>query len=292
MQVKLQATQFNISQLEEDIDFLTHTLQKHKVLLDKGLISGATYLSEEQQLTQKKIDLEEKRSDLNALLSQIKKEYRPEELRNKEQQLLSEQEQRDVLQASIGQSKVISPFDGRVLEVNVNPGDEVKPGTQLIWLEKKLLPQEHENAVIYAYFPVDVGNRVYPGMQAEITVSAVNYNQYGAIIGIVQTISPYAVSKENIYNRIKNQTIVNDLMGSNTAVVEALIFPKKDPIHPGQYQWTSGKTPSVLVPTGTVGIVDVTVEKVRPLYYVLPLPMFKIAEKNQRPAQNRIKEKE
>lgn len=281
LQAKIAATQFSISQLQDEIDFLNKKLVQHKGLLDQGLISGAQYHSEEHVLTQKKIDLEEKRSALNDLIAEAKKEYRPEELRNKEQQLLSEEEQRDVLEILFNEGVIVSPDDGTVLEVMVNTGDQVQAGKQLVWLEKHASQQEKNRSIIYAYFPVESGERIKPQTQVEMTIPEVNYNEFGAIIGKVVSVSQYAVSKENIYNNIQNKSLVANLIGTNEAVVEVIINPMTDPVHPGHFLWTSHKIPPFPVATGTVGVVDAPVEKVRPLYYIIPLPIFKYPLNNR-----------
>ena len=185
LQAKLAAVKFNVAQLEDEVNFLAQSEVKHKALLEKGLISGSVYHVEEQTLAQKKIELEEKRSELNEILSETKKEYRPEELRNKEQQLLTEIEQRDVLQVSLNQTEVVNPHDGRILEVMVNMGDAVKPSTPLVWMEKKPIEKEGEGPLIYSYFSIESGKRISLDTQVEITVPEVNHNKYGNILGKV-----------------------------------------------------------------------------------------------------------
>lgn len=267
-EAKLAAAKFNVAQLEEQVDFLTREVNSHRALLEKGLISGVQFRTEEQMLIQKKIDLETKRSELNHILAEIKKEYRPEELRNKEQQLLTEKEQRDILQLSLNQSKVRSPYDGRILEIMVNNGDRVKPGSALIWLEKSPV----DKPIIYSYFPIESGKKISQQTEVEMRVPEVNHNVYGNILGHVVSVSQYAVSKENIYNKIQNKTIADNLIGSNAASVEIIIDPEEDD---GHFKWTSGQSPPQTVSTGTLVIVEATVEKVRPIYYLLPLPIFK-----------------
>lgn len=273
-QAKLTAAQFNISQLKNQIKFLTDELKEHQVLLEKGLISGNILHLEEQQLVQKQIDLQDKISEYNELISESKKEYRTEEFRNKEQQLRSTTAQRDQLLVSVNQSQIISPYDGQILEITVNPGDRIQPGTQLVWLEKK---QSHTNGtpLIYAYFPIETGERVKLNTTTETTVPQVNSNKYGHIEGKVISISKYAVSYDNIYNRIQNRAIAKSLLGPNAAVVEVIIKPETDPLDPQKIRWTSGKQPPLLLTTGTLADVNATIEKIRPIYYLLPLQQFK-----------------
>ena len=58
--------------------------------------------------------------------------------------------------------------------------------------------------------------------------------------------------------------------------MEVTILPEIDPAHPGQFKWTSGLSPPHPVSTGTLVVVEATVETVRPLYYLLPLQVFKV----------------
>lgn len=277
LQSKVSGIEFSIAQLKEQVAFGTEELSQHRVLFEKGLISGEVYRNEEQQLIQKQIALQDKFSSWNDYTAELKKEYRSEEVRTKEQQLLNVKAQRDLLRVSLNETSVYSPYDGEVLEVLVETGDRVVSGKSLVWMEKRTLGTE-TNLKFYAYLPVSMGKRITMETPIQINVPQINKNEYGSIIGKVGSMSQYAVSKDNIYKRIQNQTIANTLIGPESADIEITIDLLKDPNNPTKLLWTSGKQPDIDVSVGTIGEVIATVEQVRPIYYLIPLNVFKITK--------------
>lgn len=277
LQSKIKSTQFNIQELEKEINSLKTILDKHLKLLEEGLISQKYYLSEEQNIVIKKVDLESKKSELSDLLAQEQKEYRTQELIQKEQEVAKEAENLGLLQINLAESQIISPADGEILELKVAKGQLVNQGESLLWMEVK----DEINASspkILAYFPIQSGKKMQEGDRAQMTVKTVNENKFGGIEGRISQISPFAVSDKNIFNKIQNKTVVNYLMNSHPAVVEAIIDPYLDPNKPHRFLWSSGLQPDTLISNGTIGEVYAIVEKVRPIYYLLPLDKFKYPE--------------
>ena len=167
-------------------------------------------------------------------------------------------------------STFTSPFDAQVLEVLVQPGDLVQEGTHLLWVE--LFTSENQKALIYGYFPIDSGKRLQVNSPVLMTIPSVNKNKYGAIKGTIKSVSPYAESKASLLNEIQNRALVDYLSDQMPGVVKVIIEPRyKDK----EFLWTSHAIPPQKITTGTVGILEATVEEVKPLYYLIPLPQFK-----------------
>lgn len=270
------AISFNIDQLNEDIAFAERELEARKELVDKGLISPMRYHEAVQKITQKKIDLQNKIGELATVNSELKKEYRGEEIRNKELQLRTEMETLKSLEISLGLENIYSPYKGRILEILVNIGDLVQNGTPLIWLEK-LSDEKEKNSefIMYGYFQVELGKKIQAGMPVEIALSNINTHQYGLITGTVQEVSLYAISQEQLYSKIHNRSLINFLTNQASAVVQVMIKPDQDPLHADQLKWTSGLQPPTPITAGMVGTIEVTVERIRPFYYLIPIPAFK-----------------
>lgn len=288
---KIAAAQFVISQIEDEIEFLNRELKKREQLVEEGLISGSLLRSAKQNILQKKIDFEEKIGSLASLQSQYRKEYRPIELQTKEEQLIDEIEQQQLYQLAIELGKIRSPYEGKALEVLVSPGDRVKVGSTLAWMENLSQDISAKNYLIYAYFPVEMGKRIQINMPISMEVSTVNSNQYGMLKGHVKEVSLFAVSKENIYNKIHNLSLVEYLTNQSPAVIQVLIEPDVDPENEKLFHWTSGEQPPVPITTGTVGSINATVEKIRPIFYLLPLPKMKYYSDSTEQPPQQFKEK-
>lgn len=272
--IRIKAAEYSIVQIIDVIDFLNREIVKRKELVKEGLISDSLLIAADQNITLKKIELEEKITLLASLNARLNKEYRTEEMRTKEHQLLTDQHQRDLLKVAIDLGKITSPQDGKVLEILVNPGDEVHIGKALVWMESLVDPDEKEY-VVYGFFPVEMGKRINLGMFVDLEVSTVNFKKYGYLKGKVEEVSPFAVTKDNIRSKIQNSVLVDYLTDQSTAVVQVLVKPEKNPELPDAYVWSSGKQPPIELSTGTVAKISATVEKVRPIYYLIPLPQLK-----------------
>lgn len=276
LKTKSEAMRFHILQLQEEIDIATKELQTRQQLVDQGLISQGKYNEGLQKITQKNIEMQNKIGDLAYLYSELKKEYRANEIRVKEQQLASEIEGEKILQVMIDQGKIISVRDGKVLEVLVNIGDLVQQGKPIIWLEGLPTNQNKQKKfVVFGFFPVELGKRIQQGTPILMTLSNVNYNRYGGISGIVKDVSLYAVSYAHLISRFHNKSLIDYLTNQASAVIQVLIEPQTDPENPELFYWTSGEQPPVHITSGTVGNLEATIEKVSPIYYLIPLPTFK-----------------
>ncbi len=84
-------------------------------------------------------------------------------------------------QARLAESaRVTSPHAGRVLELFVDRGDVVSPGTPLFSLE---VTSEELMAVLFV--PASAGKRVRPGMRVRVSPSTVKREEYGSMLGRV-----------------------------------------------------------------------------------------------------------
>lgn len=167
---------------------------------------------------------------------------------------------------------ISSPFDGQILETRVSPEGYVKEGVSVIWMEDYSSSEKKENYVIYGFFPIESGKRLKAGAPVEITVPSINPNQYGTLEGTIKNISLFAVSKENLLSEIQNPALVDYLTHQAPAVVKVVVEPKG---RPNAFVWSSGIVPEEPITTGTLVTLEATIEKIRPIYYLLPVSGFR-----------------
>lgn len=269
LQKQIAAEQFTIEELEKIIPQLTKNEQIQKKLLEKGLISSKAYQDTRQNLSQRLIALETTKGTLAALKSNLSKSYREDEVQSKKRSLLEAQQQLDLLKLSLHYENIFSPAEGRVLEILTAQGYHVQPGTPLMHMEYGI--QGKTPHIFYAFVPIEVGKRIEIGTPVEVNLSTVKAEEYGAILGRVIEVSSYAVSKENLANRIQNEGLVSYLTQGSDAVVQITVEPLVDPTTPSGYKWTSGEGAPIKVTTGTVCLVRGIVDRVPPLYYFFHL---------------------
>lgn len=160
--------------------------------------------------------------------------------------------------------KVLSPYTGRVLELMLDPGNLVTPGSRLLTLETLEAPVD---AVIY--IPAQEGKKVRQGMRARVSPTTVRVEEYGYIVAKVKSVADFPATPEGLERTLRNRTLAQTLSGRG-APLEVVVRLAVDPRTPSGYRWSSSKGPPVQVFTGTMCSASVEVAKKRPAEYVLP----------------------
>ncbi len=271
----LSAKEYDLKQKEELLKIVNVDLEKRKKLAKEGLVSATSVRDTEQKQIQINIEIETIKAGIEEIKSSMVKGYRTGELRDKEQDLLREKEQLELLRSKLERSKVYSPSKGRVLELLISKGNFVTPGTSLIWFENTTNPQEA--FIMNGFFPIEKGKLLSLGDRVEIAVSTVNVQEWGYLIGRISEISIHAVSPEAIIRAVHNRDVKEYLAPGSSPVIQTRIELERNSEAPSGYRWTSGKGPSVTLSTGTVGVIKATVERIKPIYYIFPVWRFKQA---------------
>lgn len=271
MQKELASLEFDVKILNEKLVFLEREYKKRENLYKKGLIILNLVQDTGRQIDEANIALQEKQGAIANVDVNLKKPYRVEELKNKELALLKAKEEAEVIQTTLSQTKVYSPFDGKILEILVNPGEVVKTGQELIKAETLSLP---EHLIFYGYFPAELGKYIHLDNTMTFALANVNEKEYGTLVGQVKDISQYAVSEQVMRNLLHNTPLVQ-FLSNNRPVTQVIALPILDPRDPTGYQWTSDQGPPIKISTGSVGEAKIVVESMHPIYYLLPLQKFK-----------------
>jgi HlyD family secretion protein len=267
------AKQYNLEQLTDRVKALESDYTKKKALYDEGIISLIALRDAEEKLTNTRIEIETTKAAIANIEYDLAKGYRTEEIKQKEKDLLQQNEDQELLESRLPYYKTNSPSDGTVLAVLVSEGDLVQPGTPLVWMEYRT--EEFAPYVIYGYFPVEKGKRILKGTKVQIGLSTVDPQEYGYMTGTVSDVSEFAVSKESISRTIHNKELVEYLTSGDKAVIQVMVEPDIDP-KTHEYHWTSNKVPPVKITTGTVCTLQAIIHRIRPIYYILPLEVFQI----------------
>jgi HlyD family secretion protein len=160
--------------------------------------------------------------------------------------------------------KVVSPYTGRVLELMLDPGNLVGPGSRILTLETLEAPVD---AVVY--IPAQEGKKVRPGMRARISPSTIRVEEYGYIVGTVKSVADFPSTPEGLERTLRNANLVSTLTGRG-APIEVVVQLGVDAKTPSGYDWSSSQGPPVQVFTGTLCSASVEVAAKRPAEYVLP----------------------
>lgn len=174
----------------------------------------------------------------------------------------------DVLMTLSNGTQVVAPHVGKVFQMETSKGEQVKVGQVLFWFERPIYPKD---LLVYAFIPVQAGERVEKGMRTTIDLGSVDTQKYGQLVGQVTEVVSYAVSKDS--DRLKSipsEKLREDLTKGATAML-VIIQPKLAPENASGLAWTFGEGPPNKLDPGSLGTVRITIENKRPISYLIPV---------------------
>lgn len=162
-------------------------------------------------------------------------------------------------------SRILSPADGRVVEVKVSGGAVLALGTPVVEIE--IAGQVLEATV---YMSPDRGKNIRPGMEVRVEPTTIKREEYGAIVGNVVTVSDFPVTPQGMLADLHNDALVKRF-SQDGAPYAAKVTLERDPSTVSGYRWTSGKGPPIRLSSGTLTRAEVTTREQPPIDLVIPL---------------------
>ncbi|MEA5515376.1 NHLP bacteriocin system secretion protein [Nodularia sp. UHCC 0506] len=169
-------------------------------------------------------------------------------------------------------SKIISDYDGRILELSVVPGQIVSGGSRLGSINSQGTDAKLMSVI---YFADKDGKQIQEGMEVQVTPSLVKRERFGGILGKVQTVTPFPVTVQDMSTMIGNQNLAENLAqtlvsrGGNAPVQVFAELETADT--KSGYQWSSSTGPNIQLSPGTTIQVRVKVGEIAPIAYVIPI---------------------
>jgi HlyD family secretion protein len=163
-----------------------------------------------------------------------------------------------------GESTVVSPYAGQVLEIKVAEGSLVQVGTPIISLHPDV---ERLEAVLYV--PAEKAKELRPGMEAEILPTTVRREEYGFIRGTVVFVSDYPATEAAFMRLFENAPLVRSLSAGGP-VTEVRVDMTTDRATPSGYHWSSRLGAPVTLSGGTLCLGEIVTRKQSPMSLVIP----------------------
>ncbi|WP_366923922.1 NHLP bacteriocin system secretion protein [Metallumcola ferriviriculae] len=164
-------------------------------------------------------------------------------------------------------SQIVSQIDGRILELNIEKGSIIQPGDPLVTLEQYGGTVKME-AVIYV--PAEQGGIILPGMEAQISPTIVNKEEYGFMLGRVISVSEYPATTQSMMQTLGNENLVALLSGQGAPLMVRIDLIPDDSTESG-YRWSSHGGPPMYIHSGTIVESAVITNREKPISKVIPL---------------------
>jgi HlyD family secretion protein len=257
----------SIRTLQADIGLLSRRLADQEALLADGLVTQQTVVATQQELNGKREQLESKRLELNGLESKRLESAQQlgQELETRERALRDLELETRELQAKLAENvRIVSSHAGRVLEVLVDRGAVVNPGTPILSLEVM-----SEELVAYLFVPASDGKRVQPGMEVRLSPSTVKREEYGSMLGKVTKAAAFPATQRSMLLLLGNEALVAELMKDGPPI-QVDVALEGDPSTPTGYRWSSSRGPDLEISSGTLASGSIIVKEDRPISLVIP----------------------
>jgi multidrug efflux pump subunit AcrA (membrane-fusion protein) len=172
----------------------------------------------------------------------------------------------DVLGILDQDSQIISQYEGQVLEITAQPGQVINRSDQLGVIQVKSTTAK---LVGLSYFSIKDGKQIQPNMTVQITPDTVKQEQFGGMLGKVQSISSFPVTQQSMISMIGNAEIAKSLMIEG-GQIQVLVALQPNPTTFSGYQWSSAQGPKLSISAGTTASIRVRVGTQAPITFVLP----------------------
>ncbi|HVR98686.1 MAG TPA: NHLP bacteriocin system secretion protein [Thermoanaerobaculia bacterium] len=252
---------------QKDVELARERLRAEQELLKDGLVTRQTLVASEQRLNDAQDRLASARVELNGLeLSRLEAEQQVDQQIEVRQARIRDLDlELRERQARLEESaRVVSSRGGRVLELLVDRGDVVTPGTPLLNLEVS-----SRDLMAVLFVPASAGKKVQPGMTARVTPSTVQREEYGFIQGKVVWTAEFPSSQRGMVRLLGNEALVQKLMAEGPPI-QINVALEQDPRTPTGYHWSSSTGPNLRISSGTLAAGSVILRRERPIALVLP----------------------
>jgi HlyD family secretion protein len=256
-----------VKDLSAQVGSVENQVHSQEELQQKGLVTQAAVLqarnnlySIQGQLSQSQVRLQEIIAEEIKIAreTQEKRNDRKKDIDESSRQLKEYQTQREWT------TKIRSPYRGQVIEKLVERGNPVTEKDRIVTLETEESPMQ---AVIY--IPAGDGKKVRPGMQIQISPSTVKPEEYGFIIGQVNSVSFFPSTPDGMQRVLRNEQLAKELSQRGTAIeVSADLLADTHTV--SGYKWSSPQGPPIEVFSGTLCNGNIVVDNKRPIEYVIP----------------------
>jgi HlyD family secretion protein len=257
-----------IKATDQRIEYLTTDVKNLEDLLAKGFTTRRNVEDRRRELTDAQQRKEDAQNEILKLRSQKTdlETQRERELQQSQFQLNDARRQMEAIAGTLSQNtQVMSPIEGRVLEIKVSPGSVLNIGTPVVAIET-----EGSTLGVVVFLAADRGKDVKAGMQVHIEPSTVKREEFGTVLGTVTTISDFPVTPQGMSALLHNDSLVTRF-SRDGAPFAAAIRLEPDPSTVSGYRWAVGKGPSFRLTSGTLTRAEITTRSQRPLDLVVPL---------------------
>jgi HlyD family secretion protein len=250
------------------IEYLTSDVKTLEDLLAKGYTTRRNVEDRRHELADAQQRKEDTQNEILKLRSQKMdlETQRDHDIQESQFKLNEARRQMDSTTEMLNQdTRVLSPIEGRVLEIKVSTGSVLSVGMAVVVIES-----EGSKLDALVYIPVESGKNIKPGMEVRVEPSTVKREEFGTMIGIVVTVSDFPITPQGMAAVLHNDDLVKRFTHDGPCYA-ATIRLEQDPGTVSGYRWAVGQGPDIRFTSGTLVRAEITTRKQRPIDLVVPI---------------------
>lgn len=259
----------NVKAQQQSVAVLSERVTHLEDMFERGLVSQSELLQSRKELIEADQSLRQSRIQYDQLdLEKLEHSDQHEaEVFALDQQILLKQDQLVLLEKQLqGSASIEAPFDGIVVEIAAREGASVDVGQELLSIE---LTGEADQLDVIAYLSPGDGKKLDRGMSVQVAPATVKAEEFGYMLGAVDSVSEFPVSSEKILKQFGNPDLVRTFTAKGDPIMMIAHLERAEGT-PSGFVWTSEVGPPHGVYSGTVCNVLVTVREQPPITLVIP----------------------
>lgn len=262
----------NIAAAERRVTWLRQKIASEQELFSKSLITRPAMEATKLELEDAQAEIQRAHELLreSSLDAQEKENLRSMEIKVSLMRIHEAERVLTTLQARYRESStIVSPHNGRVIELRVNPGDLVSPGMGMLSLDPLVTSTNAKQLELLLYVAASEGKMLQPNMRVRASPSTAKREEYGFIEGRITFVSEFPASRRGVLRALGNEELVTSFLqrGPVLLVRAELLL---DPTTPTGFEWSSGIGPDEPLTAGTLCTATITVREQPPIFLLLP----------------------
>ena len=241
-------------------------LQSDRELLAQGIVDRMTVDRSEQafDLAQRNLFDALRRRDALEADDLGRRNALKASVTSAEADLLAAERRVAELAALIETWRIHAPVAGRVTEIKAQVGATLAPGQPVLSIETG-----GEGLDVLIYVPPVAGKRVEAGMPALVSPATARHEEFGYMIGTVESLSEFPASLNGMIAVLQNQDLARTFSHSGPPYPGRVALAL-DPSTTSGFAWTSPQAAGVVITPGTLATVEVVVSNQPPAALVVP----------------------
>ena len=184
-------------------------------------------------------------------------------------------QQRDALLNDMKKDEIRALNPGKISTIEIMPGKMINKGGLVLTLLNNDAEGDTDCVSAVCYVKLGDAKKLEPGMQAYVYPSTVDKQEFGHIIGTVQSVSDHVATTTEMQSQLGADSLV-ETFTKEGPTVEVICELQKDPKTASGYHWSTVKGNDIELSQGTMVDATIITEEKRPIDLLIPYIKHKL----------------